>query len=139
MFKGVEAEVDDLIDKGFGEESLMKKFKKDGAKGIRQLHFKEIIKDSGKKYLDKLDQEPYAKNMPYDPSKKIEYQHMPGNVDTKPNYKKLKSERKAFGGLVGNQRKLDVDGSGDITRKDLAAVRAGHRGRAAKNSSEKSS
>ena len=42
------------------------------------------------------------------------------------------------GGLVGNQSKLDVDGSGDITGKDLAALRAGHRGRAAKSSMEKS-
>ena len=46
--------------------------------------------------------------------------------------------RKSGGGIVGNQSKLDVDGSGDITGKDLAALRAGHRGRAAKSSMEKS-
>tara|TARA_Y100000361_G_scaffold146190_1_gene156338 strand:+ start:410 stop:799 length:390 start_codon:yes stop_codon:yes gene_type:complete len=129
MFKGVEAEVDDLIDKGFGEESLMRKFRKDGAKGIRELHFKEIIKDSGE-----------YENMPYDPSKKTIYQNMPGTFNTETNYEKLKSKRKASGGLVGGQKKLDKNKDGKISGADFAMMRKNYAygGRVAKMSAEKS-
>ncbi len=44
MFEDVQAEVDALIEMGFGEESLTELFRKKGAKGIRSLWSKEVEK-----------------------------------------------------------------------------------------------
>ena len=69
MFEDVQAEVDALIEMGFGSESLAEVFRKKGAAGIRSLWSKEVEKsEKREEYLDRSDKEPYQ-NMPYGTSK----------------------------------------------------------------------
>jgi len=94
MFEGVQAEVDALIEMGFGEESLMRKFEKDGAKGIRSLWSKEVEKDEEGMWDGRTKQDFNPENLPDTISniKKQRYQKYKQGGTVKKNY--------AYGGRV---------------------------------------
>jgi hypothetical protein len=97
MFEGVQAEVDALIEMGFGSESLTELFRKKGAKGIRSLWSKEAEKAEEGMWDGRTKQDfnpPDRKPKPHTMSdiKKQRYQKYKQGGTVKKNY--------AYGGRV---------------------------------------
>ena len=136
MFKGVQAEVDALIEMGFGEESLAEVFRKKGAKGIRSLWSKEVEESEKRK-------EPKKK---FEGVKEFRFK---SNYDDRPPPKFIGKDGKEhdvtyaskyddrpppkFIGKDGKEHDVIYKASGGSVKKNYA-----YGGRVAKMSSEKS-
>ena len=135
MFEGVQAEVDALIEMGFGSESLAEVFRKKGAKGIRSLWSKEVKKSEKRKKQKKKDKKEFDFKGKY-----IDDRPLPKWIgkdgkehDITPAFRMMDSPPLKWIGKDGKEHDVIFKASGGSVKKNYA-----YGGRVAKMSAEKS-